>query len=274
MELEGVYRRIVTVGPKKYCCIKEDGSYDWACNGLPARSNPQTDVLSQFEKVLSGETVSLDYFSINTTSEFGLCHTTNATKKLRFLSLKGAVEDGAIRWWKDERGFVEYASGVTPVGWERMTPKRQKEALKRLPSSDFDQDSSSNTASDEMQLENVHIKEWRKDEKPIGKSDTCHYVYVLTDIEENGFSYVGYTNDLENRLNKHNGGVGAMATAGTQWKYYKIYAGFVDKKHALRFESLLHLHSVDTVFDWCNVADNAIKTYSEFANVALVDFTP
>ena len=28
MELEGEYRRFVTVGPKKYCCVKGDGSYE------------------------------------------------------------------------------------------------------------------------------------------------------------------------------------------------------------------------------------------------------
>ena len=28
-------------------------------------------------------------------------HTTGASKKLRFLSLKGAVEGNGIRWWKN-----------------------------------------------------------------------------------------------------------------------------------------------------------------------------
>ena len=62
MELEGEYRRFVTVGPKKYCCVKDDGSYEWACNGMPAKSNTQTDVLRKFEAVLEGQVVDIDYF--------------------------------------------------------------------------------------------------------------------------------------------------------------------------------------------------------------------
>jgi len=91
MELEGQYRRFVTVGPKKYCCIKEDGSYEWACNGMPAKSNTQMDVLAKFESALQGKVVDIDYFSINATFDFKLLHTTDATKKLRFLSLKGSL---------------------------------------------------------------------------------------------------------------------------------------------------------------------------------------
>ena len=45
MELEGVYSRFVGVVPKKYACIKDDGDYEWACNGVPARTNTRTDVL-------------------------------------------------------------------------------------------------------------------------------------------------------------------------------------------------------------------------------------
>ena len=100
MELEGIYRRLVTIGPKKYACIKDNGTYEWACNGLPARHNTKTDVLGKYLKVLGGKVVDADYFSINATTDFRLLHTTGASKKLRFISLKGAVEDGCIRWWK------------------------------------------------------------------------------------------------------------------------------------------------------------------------------
>ena len=120
-----------TVGPKKYCCVKDDGSYEWACNGMPAKSNTQTDVLRKFEAVLEGQVVDIDYFSINATFDFKLMHTTGASKKLRFLSLKGAVEDNGIRWWKNEQEFVEYAAGVTPVGWEKHTRREMRKALKQ-----------------------------------------------------------------------------------------------------------------------------------------------
>ena len=60
---------------------------------MPAKSNTQTDVLRKFEAVLEGQVVDIDYFSINATFDFKLMHTTGASKKLRFLSLKGAVED-------------------------------------------------------------------------------------------------------------------------------------------------------------------------------------
>ena len=132
MELEGKYKRLITVGPKKYACVKADGSYEWACNGLPAKANAKTDILSQYESVLAGEVVMTDYFSINATSGFRLHHTEQAQKALRFICLKGRVKDGGIRWWENEEQFREYASGVTPVGFEGETRKVQ-EALPPIP---------------------------------------------------------------------------------------------------------------------------------------------
>lgn len=264
MELEGVYKRLVTVGPKKYCCVKEDGSYDWACNGLPARSNPQTDVLSQFERVLAGETVSLDYFSIKATSEFNLCHTTEAKKQLRFLSLKGRVENGAIRWWKNEREFIAYASGVTPAGWEKEAKSAQKKAMSQIQSISGDE-------SPAIRLETTQLSDLRKAKK-VGEPDgRAHYVYVLRDVQTKTHSYVGYTNDLEERLSDHNGGAGrgSMYTAGRQWEYYMVLRKFVNRKHALKFESLLHQHSVARVEDWLEVATHACKKYSEYSAVKL-----
>eukprot|EP00966_Prymnesium_polylepis_P012858 295784-Prymnesium_polylepis.1 len=55
MELEGEYRRLVTIGPKKYACIKDNGTYEWACNGLSARHNTKTDVRDKYLKVLGGD---------------------------------------------------------------------------------------------------------------------------------------------------------------------------------------------------------------------------
>ena len=48
-------------------------------------------------------------------------------------------------------------------------------------------------------------------------------------------SYVGYTNNLELRLNKHNSNNGAKATKGYKW--ILIYSRkFNDKKKAMSFE--------------------------------------
>ena len=47
-------------------------------------------------------------------------------------------------------------------------------------------------------------------------------------------SYVGYTNNLNNRLNKHNSGVGAKSTKGYKWEL--IYKKrFYSKQKALSF---------------------------------------
>ncbi|WP_148193091.1 GIY-YIG nuclease family protein [Candidatus Pelagibacter communis] len=48
-------------------------------------------------------------------------------------------------------------------------------------------------------------------------------------------TYVGYTNNLELRLNKHNSNNGAKATKGYKW--ILIYSKkFRDKKEAMSFE--------------------------------------
>ena len=48
-------------------------------------------------------------------------------------------------------------------------------------------------------------------------------------------SYVGYTNNLNQRLKKHNSGLGAKSTRGLKWKI--IYKKkFYDKRLAMSFE--------------------------------------
>ena len=48
---------------------------------------------------------------------------------------------------------------------------------------------------------------------------------IVSKNKQNLISYVGYTNDLEKRLNKHNSSKGAKFTRGRYWKlaYSKIY---------------------------------------------------
>ncbi|MDC0927087.1 GIY-YIG nuclease family protein [Candidatus Pelagibacter ubique] len=63
-----------------------------------------------------------------------------------------------------------------------------------------------------------------------------YYTYMLKSISA-GYkkTYVGYTNNLELRLNKHNSNNGAKATKGYKW--ILIYSKkFRDKKKAMSFE--------------------------------------
>ena len=54
-----------------------------------------------------------------------------------------------------------------------------------------------------------------------------YFVYlIVSNLKKNKkISYVGYTNNLEKRLNLHNSGKGAKFTRGKKWElvYYKKY---------------------------------------------------
>jgi len=45
-----------------------------------------------------------------------------------------------------------------------------------------------------------------------------YYVYMLKSITIKPITYVGYTNDLKNRIALHNKGKGAKFTRGRKWK--------------------------------------------------------
>ena len=56
------------------------------------------------------------------------------------------------------------------------------------------------------------------------------FVYVLgSDDKDKGRSYVGWTVDLEQRLEKHNSGKGARSTRGRVWEL--IYAECYETRH-------------------------------------------
>ena len=44
------------------------------------------------------------------------------------------------------------------------------------------------------------------------------YVYMLKSLGANPVTYVGYTNNLRNRIRLHNIGKGAKFTRGRKWK--------------------------------------------------------
>ena len=66
-----------------------------------------------------------------------------------------------------------------------------------------------------------------------------YYVYLLKTLDEYRIkSYVGYTNNLNNRLEKHNLNLGAKSTRGYKWEIvYK--KRFYSKSKALSFEYIL-----------------------------------
>ena len=62
------------------------------------------------------------------------------------------------------------------------------------------------------------------------------YVYMLKSVNNKNIkTYVGYTNNLNLRLKKHNSSKGARSTRGYKWKI--IYKKrFYDKRLAMSFE--------------------------------------
>ena len=65
-----------------------------------------------------------------------------------------------------------------------------------------------------------------------------YYVYLIKSKKfksNNKYTYVGYTNDLNKRIKKHNSGKGAKFTRGRKWLlvYYEIYT---DKSAAMKRE--------------------------------------
>ena len=62
------------------------------------------------------------------------------------------------------------------------------------------------------------------------------YVYVLGSSNTHGYqTYVGWTTDLESRIQKHNSGVGARSTRGRKWEL--LYAEkYVTRREAMSRE--------------------------------------
>ena len=62
------------------------------------------------------------------------------------------------------------------------------------------------------------------------------YVYMLKSLDdEKAKTYVGYTNDIKKRLQKHNTNKGAKSTRGKKWTIiYKRY--FKTKSEAMSYE--------------------------------------
>ena len=62
-----------------------------------------------------------------------------------------------------------------------------------------------------------------------------YYVYlIICKVKNKTISYVGYTNNINNRIKLHNNGKGAKFTKGRKWKL--IYKKNLSKKKAMREE--------------------------------------
>lgn len=65
-----------------------------------------------------------------------------------------------------------------------------------------------------------------------------YYVYLLQSTINNR-TYCGSTNNLDKRLRQHNGEIKGGAKSTSKYRPWNIICyveGFIDKKHALRFE--------------------------------------
>ncbi len=65
-----------------------------------------------------------------------------------------------------------------------------------------------------------------------------HYVYILKSVKFPEKIYVGYTNDLNNRLSVHNEGKSIYTSKYKPWELHG-YMVFKDKEKAIKFEQYL-----------------------------------
>ena len=64
---------------------------------------------------------------------------------------------------------------------------------------------------------------------------TFYYTYLIKSLSKKSVTYVGYTNNLKNRIKLHNSGKGAKFTRGRKWKLVYMEK-FKTKKMAISRE--------------------------------------
>jgi predicted GIY-YIG superfamily endonuclease len=69
-----------------------------------------------------------------------------------------------------------------------------------------------------------------------------YHVYILQSTKYPDKFYVGYTNNLEQRLAKHNEGGSSYTSKYKPWKINNVIS-FEEKKKAIAFEKYLKSHS-------------------------------
>ncbi|CAM3145322.1 GIY-YIG nuclease family protein [Asticcacaulis taihuensis] len=65
-----------------------------------------------------------------------------------------------------------------------------------------------------------------------------HYVYLIRSLSSSGQTYVGLTDDLKQRLAKHNSGGSTHTSKYVPWEIVSYHA-FADKQRAVDFEKYL-----------------------------------
>ena len=71
---------------------------------------------------------------------------------------------------------------------------------------------------------------------------TLFFVYVLQSVHEPYHYYVGFTENVQRRLQAHNAGQDPSTARYKPWKI-KTYLAFTDKEQALQFEQYLKTQS-------------------------------
>jgi putative endonuclease len=64
-----------------------------------------------------------------------------------------------------------------------------------------------------------------------------YYVYIIESVSVPGHFYIGYTEELRERVRKHQADVSSHAAKFRPWKL-KVYFAFESKETALRLERL------------------------------------
>jgi predicted GIY-YIG superfamily endonuclease len=70
------------------------------------------------------------------------------------------------------------------------------------------------------------------------RTSPVKYVYILQSLQEPGRFYTGITDDLDNRLSKHNSGSVTHTAKNRPWSI-KTYVAFTDEARASAFEKYL-----------------------------------
>lgn len=65
-----------------------------------------------------------------------------------------------------------------------------------------------------------------------------YFVYLIRSVNNPDKTYVGYTKDLNNRLQEHNSGASLYTSKYKPWELV-VYIGFRDQEKAIKFEKYL-----------------------------------